>query len=81
MATTPAARRAIEIEWRYTTDPYLPPREAPAFHSREDPDEQVWDYSFKDDTGKVISGKGTPKQMEMHKASRCRPQAEGTRVV
>lgn len=25
-ATTPAARRAIEIDWRYTTDPYLPPR-------------------------------------------------------
>lgn len=68
-ATTPAARRAIEIDWRYTTDPYLPPRVAPDFRSREDPDEQVWDYSFKDDNGKVITGKGTLKQMEMHKAS------------
>jgi hypothetical protein len=76
-ATTPAARRAIEIEWRYTTDPYLPPRAAPDFRSREDPDEQVWNYSFKDDTGKVINSMGTMKQMEMHKASLCR-QAEGT---
>ncbi|KAL8725762.1 MAG: hypothetical protein Q9166_007162 [cf. Caloplaca sp. 2 TL-2023] len=77
---TPAARRAIEIEWRYTTDPYLPPRVAPDFRTWEDPDEQVWDYSFKDDTGKVITGGGTLKQMEMHKASRCR-QAEGTQVA
>ena len=37
-ATTPATRRAIEIDWRYTTDPYLPPRAAPDFRSREDPD-------------------------------------------
>jgi len=79
IVTTPAARRAIEIEWRYTTDPYLPPRAAPDFRSREDPDEQVWDYGFKDDTGKVITGRGTLKQMEMHKASRCR-QAEATQV-
>ncbi|PVH68495.1 hypothetical protein DL98DRAFT_564669 [Cadophora sp. DSE1049] len=28
LATTPAVRRAIEIDWRYTTDPYLPPRAA-----------------------------------------------------
>lgn len=80
VAMTPAARRAIEIEWRYTTDPYLPPRAAPDFRSREDPNEQVWIYSFKDDTGKVITGEGTLKQMEMHKASRCR-QAEGTHVA
>ncbi|KAF2188513.1 hypothetical protein K469DRAFT_703083 [Zopfia rhizophila CBS 207.26] len=76
-ATTPATRRAIEIDWRYITDPYLPPRAAPDFRSREDPDEQVWDYSFKDDNGKAIRGRGTLKQMEMHKASRCL-QAEGT---
>jgi hypothetical protein len=75
-ATTPAARRAIEIEWRYTTDPHLPPLVAPGFRSREDPDEHIWVYSFKADTGKVISGRGTLKQMEMHKASLCR-QAEG----
>lgn len=29
MAATPVARRAIEIEWRYATDPHLPPRAAP----------------------------------------------------
>ena len=80
MATTPAARRAIETEWRYTTDPNQPPRAAPAFRSREDPDEHIWEYGFKDDTGKVITGRGTLKQMEMHKASRCR-QAEATQVV
>ena len=76
-ATTPAARRAIEIEWRYATDPHLPRRAAPDFRSREDPDEHIWDYSFKDATGKVISGRGTMKQMEVHKASRSR-QWEGT---
>lgn len=53
-AATPGARRAVEIDWRYTTDPYLPPRAAPGFRSREDPDEQVWNYSFKDGSGKVI---------------------------
>ncbi|KAH7403104.1 hypothetical protein BKA64DRAFT_668346 [Cadophora sp. MPI-SDFR-AT-0126] len=47
LSTTPAARRAIEIDWLYTTDPYLPPRAAPDFRSWEDPDEHVWDYSFK----------------------------------
>lgn len=75
-ATTPAARRAIEIEWRYTTDPHLPPRAAPDFRPREDPDEHIWVYSFKDDIGKVISGRGTMKQMEMHKLS-LRRRAEG----
>ena len=76
-ATTPTARRAIEIDWRYTTDPYLPPRAAPDFRSREDPDEQVWDYSVRNDNGKVITGRGTLKQTKIHKASRCL-QAEGT---
>ena len=71
IASTPAARRAIEIHWRYTADPHLPPRVPPDFRSREDPEEQVWDYGFKDDTGMVVNGRGTIKQMEMHKVSRC----------
>lgn len=72
-ATTPAARRAIEIDWRYITDPYLPPRAAPNFRSREDPAEQIWTYSFKDDCGHVISGQGTLEQMSDHKASTKNP--------
>jgi hypothetical protein len=76
LATTPAARRAIEIDWRYTTDLYLPPRAAPDFRSREDPDEQVWNYSFRDNNGRVITGRGIQSQMEMHKV-RCL-QEEGT---
>ena len=75
LLTTPAARRAVEIDWRYTTDPYLPPRAAPDFRSREDPDEHVWVYSFKDGNGKVVTGEGTMKQMEMHRTS-IRLQAE-----
>ncbi|KAH7406321.1 hypothetical protein DE146DRAFT_735019 [Phaeosphaeria sp. MPI-PUGE-AT-0046c] len=71
-AMTPAARRAIEKEWRYATDPHLPPRAAPYFRSREDPDEHIWDYNFRDDTGKIISGRGTMRGMEMHKAARRR---------
>jgi hypothetical protein len=71
-ATIPANYTPCDRDrWRYTTDPYLPPRAAPDFRSREDPDEQVWDYSFKDDNGRVITGRGTQKQMEMHEASRC----------
>ena len=70
MATTPAARRAIEIEWRYATDPTLPPRAAPDFRSRDEPDEHVWTYSFKDEDGNVVDGKGTLRQTEMHKNSR-----------
>lgn len=70
-ASTPAARRATEIEWRYTTDPHLPPRTAPAFHSREDPEEHIWAYSLKDKSGKVINGTGTMKQIEEHRASLC----------
>lgn len=73
--STPAARRAVELDWRYATDIHLPPRAAPDFRSREDPSEHIWQYSFKDDIGKVISGKGTMRQMEMHKAS-VRLQAE-----
>jgi hypothetical protein len=74
-AATPAARRSIELAWRYATDPYLPPRAVPGFRSREDPDEQVWNYGFKDDTGNVITGTGTLKEMEIHKAA-LRRQAE-----
>src|SRR5687768_5502892 len=69
-ANTPATRRAIKIAWRYITDPNLPPRTAPYFCSQEDPDEQVWDYNFKDKNGNVIRGRGTMKQMEIHRASR-----------
>ena len=57
--TVPAARRAIETEWRYATDPHLPPRAAPDFRSREDPEEQIWTYSFKDNTGRVLTRTGT----------------------
>lgn len=71
-AMTPAARRVIEKEWRYTTDPNLPPRAAPDFRSREDPDEHIWDYNFRDDTGQMIKGRGTMREMEMHRASRRR---------
>ncbi|KAG4433244.1 hypothetical protein IFR05_011267 [Cadophora sp. M221] len=67
-ATTPAERRTIELEWRYSTDTRLPPRAAPEFRLREDPDTDVWDYSFKDDRGRVISGRGTQQQMEVHRA-------------
>jgi len=63
-AATPAARRAIEIEWRYITDPHLPSRAAPDFRSREDPEEQVWTYSFKDSTGRVLTRTGTQRQMD-----------------
>ncbi|OIW23269.1 hypothetical protein CONLIGDRAFT_637718 [Coniochaeta ligniaria NRRL 30616] len=66
-AATPAIRRAIELLWRYATDPHLPPRAAPDFRSREEPDEWVLDYSFRDDRGKMIAGRGTHRQMEMHK--------------
>jgi hypothetical protein len=71
-ATTPAMRRTIEQEWRYTTDPYLPRRTAPGFRPQDDPDENVWEYGFRDDTGKMIKGRGTTKQKEMHQASRRR---------
>ncbi|UKZ83472.1 hypothetical protein TrVFT333_011281 [Trichoderma virens FT-333] len=63
-ATTAAARRAIELEWRYTTDPQLPPRQAPHFRSRADPDEYIWEYGIKDRAGNIINRRGTQKQME-----------------
>lgn len=76
-AMTPAARRTIEKLWRYTTDPRLPPRAAPDFRSREDPDEHVWVYSFRDHTGKIIMGKGTMKQMDMHTRQDTEKRREG----
>ncbi|KAL8889457.1 MAG: hypothetical protein Q9192_006018 [Flavoplaca navasiana] len=77
ISTTPTARRAIEIDWRYATDPDLPPRVAPRFRPREDPEKDVWNYSFKDDLGRVVSGRGTVEQMESHKAQR-RQEVDGT---
>jgi len=44
---TLAARRTIDKEWWYTTDRHLPPRAAPDFRSREDPDEHVWEYGLR----------------------------------
>jgi hypothetical protein len=64
MAATPAARRAIEIEWRYVTDIHLPPRAPPHFRSREDPEEQNWRFSFKDNTGRVLTRIGTQREMD-----------------
>jgi hypothetical protein len=49
-AKTSAARGTIYTEWRYTTDPDLPPQAAPDFHSREDPDEHIWEYNSRDNT-------------------------------
>lgn len=66
---TPAARRAIEKEWRCTADPDLPPWAAPDVRSREDPVEHIWDYNFRDDTGRMIKGRGTMRETEMHRAS------------
>ncbi|KAI0099682.1 hypothetical protein GGR51DRAFT_534777 [Nemania sp. FL0031] len=74
--TTPAARRAIEIEWRYITDPHLPPRAAPDFRSREDPEEQIWTYSIRDITGRMVGRRGTQKQMEMDMAMAERRRQE-----
>ena len=59
-ATTPAARRAIEMNWRYSAD-----RAAEGFRA----DEEVWEYSIRDGNGKVVSGRGTLVQAEMHRAS------------
>lgn len=69
-ATTPAARRAIELKWRYVTDPHLPPREAPFFRSRADPEEHIWEYSFKDHTGKIVNRRGTQGQIKQDLAQR-----------
>jgi hypothetical protein len=79
-ALTPAARRAIEKEWRYTTDPHLPRRAAPDFRSQEDPDEHIWDYNFRDDTGRMIKGRGTMREMEIHRALRRR-EAQGRQTA
>ena len=78
--TTTAARPAIEIDWRYATDPDLPPRVAPHFRPREDPEEVMWNYSFKDDLGRVVSGRGTVEQVELHKAQ-GRQQTDKTQNV
>jgi hypothetical protein len=73
---TSVARCSIELVWRYITDPYLLFRTASSFCFREDLDEQVWDYGFKNDTGKVITGTGTLKKMEIHKAALRRQAKE-----
>jgi hypothetical protein len=62
-AATPAARRAIEVDRHYATDPHLPPRAAPDFRSQEDPEEQIWTYSFKDNTGTVLTCTGTQRSI------------------
>lgn len=63
-ATTPAVRRAIELKWRYATDPHLPPRKGPFFRSQADLVEYIWEYSFKDHTDKVVNRRATQRQME-----------------
>lgn len=63
-AATPIARRAIELEWRYVTNLHLPPCAAPDFRSQEDPKEQIWTYSFRDNTGRVLTRTGTQRQMD-----------------
>jgi hypothetical protein len=68
-AKTAAGRRTVELEWRYTV-PHLPPRAAPDSRSREDPDEDIWNYSFRDNNGNIIDGKGTMKQAKTHMVSR-----------
>ncbi|KAF5126107.1 hypothetical protein E5D57_010802 [Metarhizium anisopliae] len=63
-AASTAARRAIELLWRYSTDPRLPPRAAPMFRSRAHPEEHIWEYGFRDHTGKMVNHRGTQRQME-----------------
>jgi hypothetical protein len=50
--------------WQYITNPHLPPRATPDFRSREDLREQVWTYSFKDNTGRVLARTSTQRQMD-----------------
>jgi hypothetical protein len=50
--------------WRYITNLHLPPRAAPDFRSREDPEEKVWTYNFKDNIGRVLARTGTQRQMD-----------------
>jgi hypothetical protein len=76
-ASTPADRRRIEIASRHITDPYLPPRAAPGFLPREEPGQQVWQYSFRNDAGQMISRTGTQEQMEADLLATQRQQAEG----
>lgn len=64
IAPTPATRRAIEIEWRYITDLNLPPRAPPHFGSREKPEEQKWTFSYRDNTGMVLTRTGTRREMD-----------------
>lgn len=45
------------LHWSASTDPYLTLLAASEFSSREYSDERVWGYRFKDETGKVISGR------------------------
>lgn len=61
MATsaTPAVRRVMELEWRYVSNLHLLPRAAPDFQSREDPKQHIWTYSFRDNTGRVVTRTGT----------------------
>lgn len=63
---TPTDRRTIELEWRYATDPHLPPRAPPHFRPREDPKEHLWTYGFKDEAGRLFNGTGTLGQIEGH---------------
>jgi len=71
-AARPAARRTIEVEWRYITNLHLPLRAAPDFRSQKDPEEQVRTYSFKDNTGRVLTRTGRQRQMgeELREAGR-----------
>jgi hypothetical protein len=64
MAATPAARHAIEIAWRYISDLKLPPRAPPHFRSREEPEEHKWMFSFRDNTGRVLTHTGTQREMD-----------------
>ncbi|KAG8421889.1 hypothetical protein J3458_003726 [Metarhizium acridum] len=73
-AASAAARRAIELQWRYSTNPHLPPRAAPMFRSRSDPEEHVWEYGFRDHTGKIVNRRGTQRQMEQDLAQAQRRQ-------
>ena len=76
LASTPETRRAIEEEWRYATDPYLPPRAGPEFRSREDSNEQIWEYSFKGATGKIVNRKGTRRLMDTDIAAQSQQREE-----
>jgi hypothetical protein len=71
-AATPAARRAIELEWRYVTNLHLLPRAAPDFQSQEDPEQHIWTYNFRDNIGRVVTRTGTQRQVDedLRKAGR-----------